>query len=52
MNDDDKIKGQKSVKELLPIMGRAYKDISVQVAYKEGYNQAIKELTNKLCQNK
>lgn len=32
----------KSVEELLPIMGPAYKDLSVQVAYKEGYNAAVK----------
>lgn len=38
----------KSVKELLPIMGEAYKDLSVKVAYKEGYNRAIKEILSKL----
>ena len=30
---------KKSVKELLPVMGEAYNDLSVQVAYKEGYNR-------------
>jgi hypothetical protein len=42
-NQIDSIK-KKSVEELLPIMGSAYNDLSVQVAYKEGYNRAISEL--------
>ena len=38
----------KSVEELLPIMGDAYKDLSVQVAFKEGYNAAVR-LQTKAC---
>jgi len=34
---------RKSVKELLSKMGSSYKDLSVQVAYKEGYNAAKDE---------
>lgn len=33
--------GRKSVAELLETMGSSYKDLSVQVSYKEGFNQAI-----------
>lgn len=32
---------ERSVEELLPVMGKAYTDLSVQVAYKEGYNKAL-----------
>lgn len=32
--------GRKSVDELKEIMGDAYNDLSVQVAFKEGYNKA------------
>jgi uncharacterized protein YjgD (DUF1641 family) len=41
----DKIKEKlntKSVEELLPVMGDSYKEMSVQVAFKEGYNKAMK----------
>jgi hypothetical protein len=36
---------KKSVEELKPIMGEAYTDLSVQVAFKEGYNKAIELLS-------
>lgn len=35
----------KSVGELRDKMGSSYNDLSVQVAYKEGYNQAIKDVS-------
>lgn len=35
---------RKSVEELKEKMGSAYNDLSVQVAYKEGYNQHIKDM--------
>jgi len=38
----------KSVEELLPIMGESYGDLSVQVAYKEGYNKAISQVQKKV----
>lgn len=46
------VTGAKSVQELLPTMGEAYKDISVQVAYKEGYNKSKSELRAKLVEMK
>lgn len=35
---------KKSVEELLPIMGEAYNELSVQVAFKEGYNKALSDI--------
>jgi hypothetical protein len=35
----------KSVEELKDKMGSAYNDLSVQVAYKEGYNRALKDVS-------
>jgi len=34
----------KSVDDLIPVMGSAYNDLSVRVAYKEGYNKAIRSV--------
>ncbi len=39
---------KKSVAELKDKMGMAYHDLSVQVAYKEGYNGAVNDLLEKL----
>lgn len=39
---------EKSVDELLETMGSAYKDLSVQVAYKEGYNKRGREQRQRL----
>ena len=45
----DGLKGEtKSVEELRFFMDNAYNDLSVKVAFKEGYNQAVKEFNDKL----
>lgn len=37
---------RKSVDELKSKMGEAYNDLSVQFAYKEGYNKSIEDILN------
>lgn len=44
----DSLPEKKSVEELRAVMGNAFMDLSVQVAFKEGYNQAIKEMKTKV----
>lgn len=39
---------KKSVEELRAVMGNAFMDLSVQVAFKEGYNEAIREMKQKV----
>lgn len=43
---------KKSVEELKPLMGDAFNDLSVQVAFKEGYNKAVDALAPHLQQSK
>ena len=44
----DIIPQEKSIKELKPQMGSIYNELDVQVAYKEGYNKAIREVKQAL----
>lgn len=37
-----------SVEQLREKMGIAYEDLSVQVAYKEGYNASLEDIKNKI----